>query len=277
MTDNADQIAYWNGQTGRKWAEDQVQMDRMMQAMTDAVVAAAAPQAGESAIDVGCGAGASALAVADLVGPAGSVLAVDVSRPLLEAARQRAAGRPNIRFVEADASSYHFAPAGADLLVSKFGVMFFADPTKAFRNLRQAVKSGGRLAFICWRALAENPFATVPMGAALRHLPPQAAPDPTAPGPFAFADPVRVGHILTEAGFQTPAFAAFDNTMIVGRSPVRAATEAVLMGMASRLLMNASQEVKQAVIEELTAEYEKHMSPDGVSFPARCWVVTASA
>lgn len=277
MTDNADQIAYWNGQTGRKWAEDQVQMDRMMQAMTDTVVAAAVPQAGESVIDVGCGAGATSLAFADAVGPDGSVLGVDISHPLLEVARTRAAGRANLRFVEADATVYHFAPAAADLIVSKFGVMFFAEPVRAFRNLRLALKPGGRLAFICWRTLAENPFATVPIGAALRHLPPQPPPDPNAPGPFAFADPVRVGHILTEAGFQTPAFAGFDSTMTVGRVPADAAREAVLMGMASRLLMNAAQAVKDAVIEDLTGEYEKRLGNDGITFPAHCWVVTASA
>lgn len=277
MTDNADQIAYWNGQTGRKWAEDQVQMDRMMQSMTDALMAAAAPQRGESVVDIGCGAGATSLAVADIVGTGGSVLGVDVSRPLLEVARGRAAGRSNIRFIEADATAYHFVPAAADLVISKFGVMFFADPEAAFRNLRQAVKPGGRLAFICWRMLAENPFATVPMGAALRHLPPQPRPDPNAPGPFAFADPVRVGHILTAAGFQTPAFAGFDSTMVIGRSPADAAREAVLMGMASRLLMNAAQEVKDAVVEDLTGEYERHLTHDGITFPAHCWVVTASA
>jgi SAM-dependent methyltransferase len=277
MTDNADQIAYWNGQTGRKWAEDQAQMDRMMQAMTDVVMAAAVPQPGESVIDIGCGAGATLLAISDAVGPGGSVLGVDISRPMLEVARRRLAGRTHVHLAEVDASTYHFPPAGADLIVSKFGVMFFADPEKAFRNMRLAVKPGGRLAFICWRKLAENPFATVPMGAALKHLPPQPPADPNAPGPFAFADPVRVGHILTEAGFQTPAFAAFDSTMTVGRSAPDAAREAVQMGMASRLLMNASPEVKDAVIQDLTVEYEKRMTHDGVTFPAHCWVVTASA
>lgn len=277
MPDNADQIAYWNGQTGRKWAEDQVQMDRMMQSMTDAVVAAAVPQTGESVIDIGCGAGASSLAVADAVGPSGDVTGVDVSHPMLEVARERAKDRRNVRFLEADATTHAFPQASADLIISKFGVMFFADPTQAFRNLRRATKVGGRLAFICWRTLAENPFATVPMSAALRHLPPQPPPDPNAPGPFAFADPVRVGHILTEAGFQTPAFAAFDSTMTVGRSAAGAAKEAVLMGMASRLLKDAAPEVKDQVIADLTAEYEKRMGHDGVTFPAHCWIVTASA
>ncbi len=115
------------------------------------------------------------------------------------------------------------------------------------------------------------------MGAALKHLPPQPRPDPNAPGPFAFADAVRVGHILVQAGFQTPAFAAFDTPMIVGRTAAGAAKEAVHVGMASRLLMDAGEAVREAVIADLTTVYEAHMTPGGVELPARCWVVTASA
>lgn len=274
---NADQIAYWNGKSGLKWAEDQEKLDAMMRPMAEAAVAAAAVQAGESVLDIGCGTGGTAMALADLAGPQGRVLGVDISRPMLEVARTRAAGRSNMSFVEADAAVTPFAAGSADLVFSKFGVMFFADPEAAFRNIHKAMKPNGRLAFICWRGLAENPFATIPMGAALKHLPPQPKGDPHAPGPFAFADPVRVGHILMQAGFKTPAFAAFDATMTIGRKAASAAREAVLMGMASRLLIDASDEVKAKVIEELTATYEGHMTADGVTLPAHCWVVTASA
>ena len=274
---NADQIAYWNGKSGLKWAEDQEKLDAMMQTMADVAVAAAAPQPGESVLDIGCGTGATALALAERVGPEGRVLGVDISKPMLEVARARAVGHPNMAFQLADAATAHFEAGSADLIFSKFGVMFFADPEAAFRNIYKAVRPGGRLAFICWRALSENPFATVPMAAALKHLPPQPKPDPHAPGPFAFADPVRVGHILVQAGFKTPAFAAFDSTMVIGRKAASAAKEAVLMGMASRLLMDASDELKAQVIDELTETYAAHMTPEGVTLPAHCWVVTASA
>jgi SAM-dependent methyltransferase len=274
---NADQIAYWNAASGRKWAEDADKMDAMMHAMAAAAVAAAAPQPGESVLDIGCGSGGTTLLLADAVGREGHVLGVDVSAPMLEVARTRAAGRANVAFIEADAASAHFHAAGTDLVFSKFGVMFFADPEAAFRNIRRAIKPGGRLAFICWRSARENPFAMLPMGAALKHLPPQPPPDPYAPGPFAFADPVRLGHILKEAGFQTPAFAHFDTTMTVGRTPASAAKEAVLVGMASRLLGEATQETKDAVIADLTATYEAYVTPAGVTLPAHCWIVTATA
>lgn len=276
-TANADQIAYWNGKSGLKWAEDQEKMDAMMQPMADVAVAAAAPAPGESVLDIGCGTGATALALADRVGPEGRVLGVDISRPMLAVARSRVGARRHLAFREADASTAAFEPASVDLVFSKFGVMFFADPEAAFRNIHRAVRPGGRLAFICWRSLHENPFATLPMGAALKHLPPQPRPDPNAPGPFAFADAVRVGHILVQAGFQTPAFAAFDTPMIVGRTAAGAAKEAVHVGMASRLLMDAGEAVREAVIADLTTVYEAHMTPGGVELPAHCWVVTASA
>ncbi len=274
---NADQIAYWNGKSGLKWAADQEKLDAMMQAMADVAVAAAAVQPGESIIDIGCGTGATALALADAVGPEGRVLGVDISKPMLDVARSRIGERRHVKFIEADAATAHFEAGSADLVFSKFGVMFFADPEAAFRNIYKAMKPGGRLAFICWRALQENPFATIPMGAALKRLPPQPKPDPHAPGPFAFADPVRVGHILVQAGFKTPSFAAFDSEMVIGRKAESAAKEAVLMGMASRLLLEASDEVKQQVIDDLTETYAAHMTPEGVKLPAHCWVVTASA
>lgn len=279
MTDsaNADQIAYWNGKSGLKWAEDQAKMDAMMQSMADVAVAAAAPALGESVIDIGCGAGGTALALADLVGPEGRVIGMDVSQPMLEVARNRAGARRNLTFVNGDAEIAHFEPASADLAFSKFGVMFFANPEAAFANIHKALKPGARLAFICWRPMAENPFAMLPIGAALKHLPPQPRPDPTAPGPFAFADPVRVGHILVQAGFKTPSFAAFDTTMTVGRKAASAARDAAMVGMASRLLVDAGEDVRERVIADLTAVYEKHMSADGVTLPAHCWVVTASA
>lgn len=276
-TANADQIAYWNGRSGLKWAEDQEKLDAMMQPMAEVALAAAVVTAGESVVDIGCGTGATALALADLVGPEGRVLGVDVSRPMLEVARRRAGGRANLAFAEADAAVTAFEPGAADLIFSKFGVMFFADPEAAFRNIHKALRESGRLAFICWRPMQENPFAMLPIGAALKHLPPQPRPDPIAPGPFAFADPVRVGHILVQAGFKTPAFAAFDTKMVVGGDPATAARDAGMVGMASRLLAEASEAQREGAIADLTEIYKQHMTADGVTLDAHCWVVTASA
>ncbi len=275
-TGNADQIAYWNAASGHKWAEDAEKMDAMMQQMAECAVAAAAPQPGETVIDIGCGSGATALMLSDRVGSHGRVLGVDVSQPMLAVARQRAAGRLNLEFAEADAATTHFH-GDADLVFSKFGVMFFNAPAAAFRNIHTALKPGGRLAFMCWREMQYNQFGMIPYETASRHLPPQPRPDPHTPGPFAFGDAARVGHILTVAGFQTPAFAAFDTPMVIGSSAESAAREAVKVGMASRLLKDAPQETKDKVMTDLAIEYGKHMGPQGVTLTGRCWVVTATA
>jgi len=274
---NADQIAYWNAQSGRKWADDADKLDAMMAALSDLALAAAAPLPGETVIDIGCGSGGTALMLADRVQPGGHVLGVDVSQPMLAVAEARAAGRHDVRFTEADAGVFPFAPASADLVFSKFGVMFFEDPQAAFANIRVALKPGGRLVFICWRNAAENPFAAVPMGVAMKHLPPQPKPDPHAPGPFAFADAARVRGLLEGAGFSNVHHQPVGATMVVGRKAESAAKEAVLTGMPSRMLKDADDAVRAAVIAELSEVYKDWLTDAGVTFPARCWIVTAKA
>ena len=275
---NADQIAYWNGQNGQTWAESQEALDRRLQAMGDAAIAAAAPTTGESVIDIGCGTGATSLALAERVGPTGRVLGADVSQPMLDVARRRGEGVRNLSFVRADAAAHAFPPYAADLLFSRFGVMFFVEPEAAFKNLHKAVKPTGRIAFICWRGPAENPFFGIPLTVALNRVGGQApAMDPHAPGPMAFADPVRVGHILAMSGFRTPAFAEFETRWTIADDPAAAAREALTFGMAARVLKNADQSVKDQFVAEMTDVYGRHVTAEGVSFPARCWVVTASA
>ncbi len=275
QADNADQIAYWNGPSGQRWAEQQETMDLSLAPVAAELMRVAAARPGERGLDVGCGSGATTLMLADAVGEGGAATGIDVSTPMLEVARRRAAGRANVRFVEADATDHPFQADAFDLVVSRFGVMFFADPEAAFRNLHRATKPGGRLAFVCWRPLRENPFATVPMSAALKALPPQPATDPNAPGPFAFGDRDRVALILSEAGWRGIEIAPFDTTMIFARTPEKAAKESVYMGMASRLLKDADEATKAKVVAELTETYAGYLKPEGVVLPAHAWTVTA--
>ena len=203
-TDNADQIAYWNADAGETWAALQKQMDAQLEPHGLRAMEALAPAAGERIVDVGCGSGQTSLALGQAVGRSGAVMGLDISRPLLDLARRRAAesGAANVSFGEADVQTYAFAPATFDAVFSRFGVMFFADPPAAFANIRRALKPGGRLAFVCWRTPAENIFMTLPYTAAAAQFPPAPPPTPGAPGPFAFADPDRVRHILSSAGFR---------------------------------------------------------------------------
>lgn len=201
-TANAAQVAYWNDAAGRTWADLQDRIDRQIRPLGLAAIDLLAPAPGETLLDVGCGCGDTSLELARRVGAEGEVLGLDISAPMLDVARRRAKedGARGLEFREADAQTAAL-PRGRDAVFSRFGVMFFADPVAAFRNLRRALRPGGRLVFVCWRPLAENLWMRLPAETAASLVPPAPPPEPGVPGPFAFADPDRVRRILAEAGF----------------------------------------------------------------------------
>ncbi len=272
---NAAQIEYWNGQVGDRWATFQARLDASMVDIAAAAYAFAAAKPGERVLDVGCGCGTTTLEHAKAVGPSGAVTGVDISHPMLEVARRRAAeaGAP-IDFREADASEAAFTP-DFDLLFSRFGVMFFADPVAAFANLRKALKSGGRLRFVCWRAAAENLWATAPFAAAMDLLPPQEPGDPHAPGPFAFADGERLKKILTQAGFSDPRLEKLETHMHMGADVDEAVDQAFKIGPLARALAQADDAVKDQVRARIRDALAKFQTARGVAAPAACWLVAA--
>ena len=201
---NADQLAFWNGPGGHTWVARQEHADITLAPVTEALLDFATPQSGERVLDIGCGCGATTLEFARAVGPAGRVTALDISGPMLAEgqARAMAAGIANVDWQQVDPATA--ALDAYDLLTSAFGVMFFGDPVGAFANMRSAATPGARMAFVCWRALAENRWMEVPMNAVSRHLPPRPKAVPNAPGMFAFADLERVSEVLTAAGWAAP-------------------------------------------------------------------------
>jgi SAM-dependent methyltransferase len=273
-TPNAAQAAYWNETVGPTWAELQGALDRQLGALTVRAVAALRPHAGERILDVGCGAGASTMVLADAVGKSGEVVGVDISRPLLEVAQRRGDNVTGIRFVEGDAQTYPFEPGSFDGAFSRFGVMFFADPTAAFANIRGALRPRGRLTFVCWRGMAENPVLVLPLMAALAHLPPPPPADPNAPGPFAFADPDKVRGILVGAGFTE--IALKPNDMKMGTDMETALMLAQRIGPLGGMLREHpdKREVAVAAVREALA---RHDGPDGVMLDSATWIVTARA
>jgi SAM-dependent methyltransferase len=192
------------------WAEVRESLELQLAPLGQRALAALAPRPGESIVDIGCGGGETALELARAVAPDGTVLGIDLSAAVLAFARRAAEGSQRVRFVAADAQAYPFEPASFDAAFSRFGVMFFGDPMAAFTNIYRSLKPNGRLAFVCWRALEQNPLDLVPLRAASPHLPPQPTHDPEAPGPFAFADADRVRGILESAGFAEIEITAHD-------------------------------------------------------------------
>lgn len=272
---NAGQIAYWNDTAGRTWAEMQAPLDRQLSPLGLHAISVLAPRPGERILDIGCGAGDTSLHLARSVGESGQVTGVDISRPLLDIARGRSTGQPGVGFVEGDAQTYPFEAASFDAAFSRFGVMFFADPPAAFANIRRALKPGGRLAFLCWRSMAENPILTTPMAAAGHLLPPLPPAEPGAPGPFAFADPERVRGILQAAGFENIALTPHDEKIGGGDLDTS-------VGLALRIgplgaLVRENMDKRDAVVAAIREEMAKHLGPDGVKLASATWVVTARA
>jgi len=269
---------YWNGDVGRTWVDMQVRMDTALAPVTAALLDAAAAKPGERVLDIGCGSGATTLAFAAAAGATGHVTGADISAPLLDLARSCAEGT-TAAFVEADAASFattlHF-----DLIVSRFGVMFFDDPVAAFAHIRTLAAPDARLAFACWRAPTDNCWATLPIAALGDLLPVSVPDDPHAPGPFAFADVGRVRTILAEAGWHDVATTAFDFAMRMGdgEDPAAAATNFSLrIGPASRAITEAGA-IDRAAVEAALARAFAAAAVDGiVALPAAVWLVTARA
>jgi SAM-dependent methyltransferase len=279
---NAEQIEYWNGDAGENWSERDEEMDSMLRPLGVAAMAGAAPASGERVVDVGCGCGATSFLLAERVGLSGSVLGVDISAPMLAQARAKLAGlaagaRGVLGFEQADASTHEFPQAAFDLLFSRFGVMFFADPTAAFANMRLALKPGGRLAFLCWGAVEENEWITVPMRSAMAHLPAPEPVDPRAPGPFAFSDGDYVGGILGSAGFTDIDLEAFTPTLRFGRGRSVAETAEFFLdlGPTARALAGQPDSLRKTVKEAIIASISDRYVGDALELGGRCWIVTA--
>src|ERR1700689_383880 len=207
---NEDQRKYWNGIDGEFWTINQDRMDRTLAPVTGPLLAFAEPRAGSTVIDVGCGCGATTIEIARAAGPSGRVVGIDVSRPMLALAAQRLGSFANTTCLVGDAAELPLSDLAADLIVWRFGVMFFGDPVAAFANLRTGLAAGGRLRFACWRPIHENPWLQIPLHAIYEHAPPLPKPDPEEPGPFSFADTARVSRILTAAGFTGLSFTPLD-------------------------------------------------------------------
>ncbi|MEN6542938.1 class I SAM-dependent methyltransferase [Parvibaculum sp.] len=278
---NSEQIEAWNGMLGAKWVAAQDRLDRMLAPFSAALLKTANVAPSERILDIGCGCGATTLEFARAAGAKGRALGVDISVPMVERARERAAAeRSTATFEIADASSHAFTRGSFDVMASRFGVMFFADPAAAFANIRSSLAADGRLVFICWRSVAENGWVTVPLRAALAHVAPPEPAAPGAPGPFAFADAAHVTSILTRAGFRDVAMTPFDALLTLGAGPDaldEAVAQSLEVGPVGRMLNEQPQEVLSRVKESLRSEFAKHVTPEGLALGGAVWIVTARA
>jgi SAM-dependent methyltransferase len=280
---NEEQIRHWNEVAGPIWVERQDLLDRMIGAFGTDAVDAARLEPGQRVVDVGCGTGQTTVEIARRVAPGGRVVGVDVSRPMLEAARARAAreraasaGVAPIELIEGDAQVMRFEPGSFDVVFSRFGVMFFADPVAAFANLRAALAPGGRLTFVCWQGLARNPWVAGPLQALAGVLPMPAPPPPGTPGPFSLAEPGRVEDILARAGFTDVVLEELSGALTVGDGSVEATLDFLMrVGPCATLLRDADRETIEKATSTLRAFFQS-VARDGVlRMQGTAWLVRA--
>jgi SAM-dependent methyltransferase len=266
------QAALWNGRAGQAWIEAQETLDRMFKPFETLLVQAVA--SAESVLDVGCGTGGTTLAVARQTGAA--CLGVDISRPMVAVAKTRAEleGLP-AHFLAADAQSHAFEPASFDMIISRFGVMFFDDPVAAFINLRSGVVKGGALCGFAWRSAADNPFMTTAERAAAPFLSDMPVRKRDAPGQFAFADQARVRRILEDSGWREIDIQPVDIACTLYKSALH--DYVTRLGPLGLVLQEADVSTRAKVIDAVRAAFDPYVQGEEVRFTAACWRISAKA
>jgi SAM-dependent methyltransferase len=276
---NAEQIEYWNVTSGPRWVAVEARVNAQISPFGLLAMERATLAPGKRVLDVGCGMGQSALQLSERVGGSGEVVGVDISQVMLERAALRVAERgvKNVRLLNADAQSCAFDTPSFDVVYSRFGVMFFADPRAAFANLRRAMSPGGRLAFVCWQAIEKNPWMSKPTAAIADRveLPPRPAPD--APGPFAFADAERVRALLAAAGFEHIEIEPIDQSLSIGGggSLDDAVTFLLEIGPAAAALREAGPGERRDAATAIRETLRAHATASGVVMDAAAWIVSA--
>jgi SAM-dependent methyltransferase len=227
-------------------------------------------------LDVGCGTGSTTLAVARRLGRNGRCVGIDISAPMIIAARSRTEREgAGASFTHADAQTFPFEPSSFDAIVSRFGVMFFDDPVQAFANLRHAAKAEATMQFIAWRSPAENAFMTTAERAAAPLLPNLPVRRANAPGQFAFADRDRVYTILAESGWTEIEVRRIDpSCTFPEKELVRYLTQ---LGPVGRVLDQVDEQTRAQVVEKARAAFDPYVHGAEVRFTAACWMVCARA
>jgi SAM-dependent methyltransferase len=273
---NPDQLAAWDGDEGAHWSTWADRYDASVRAHGRLLADAAAVAVDEHVLDLGCGCGASTRDAARAA-TAGAAVGVDLSTAMLEEARRRAAeeGLDNVTFVHADAQVHPFPPAAFDVVISRFGAMFFTDPVAAFTNVAGATRPGGRVALMTWQSMAGNEWITALRGALAqgRQLP---VPPPNAPGPFGFADPDHVRGVLEAAGFDAVELAAMEAPFWVGADADDAFAFVRTIGVVQGLVRDLAPDQQRAALDDVRQALDDHAGPDGVVFDSRIWLVRAA-
>lgn len=281
--DNQQQRDMWNGRAGASWVRHNTLLEQLLAEPGRRCMDSLPLPAGARLLDVGCGCGNQTLEWASRLDSDSKITGVDISEPMLALAEElkevnQSALNATVEFFVGDASDSLFPNESFDAIYSRFGVMFFADPTAAFATLRETLRPKGQLGFVCWQSPALNPFFTAPMQAALSVLPPPPPAKPGAPGPFGLADKNVIKRVLTDAGFTELNIDPLALQLSVGASQSfdEIFEELIQIGPAAALIAEsdpALQDSARAAVHERLLEF--YLPGEGVSFEANFWLVNA--
>ena len=272
-SENAEQAEFWNGRMGTAWVSVEDYIDRMMAPLTAVALDAVDAKAGDRIIDIGCGCGTTSLSL----GASGAeVWGVDISTAMIDRAKEKDNAAGNVAFSVADAASQVYS-ADHSLAFSRFGVMFFADPVKAFANIRSALVPGGRLVFLCWQLPAANPWLSI-AGAALQPFQPGDAPppDPEAPGPFRFGVPEYTQEVLGSAGFTNIKLQAVVKDLHLGDTVDEVMRFQSNIGPLSGLLETLDESRHAEATAAVRNAFAAKADSNGINLEASTWLVTAT-
>ena len=277
---NRAQREFWSIEGPRQYQEYGETNEALFAPFGAAMLDAARLQPGEQVLDVGCGHGTSTLDAGERVAPSGRVFGVDISTAMLEPMRGRvtAAGLDNVELLAADAQVHPFEAGSFDAVISRFGTMFFEDPEAAFANLARALRSGGRLVFVCWQDPLKSEWVAVALGAAVTAL--GRAPDlgpPSAPSPFALADGDRLTRLLNGCGFAKVTLETVTRPVRIGQDIENAVGFVLSLPESRRMLADAPRGAAEGVVAALGAAFAPYAGSHGVVMDATAWLVSAAA
>ncbi len=274
---NEQMAEFWNDRGGQQWVRERERYDAMLASCGRRLFEAVHLQAGERVLDVGCGNGATTLEAATLVGPEGAVVGVDISGPMLDEARRRAVdlGQDHVELLQLDAQTASL-PGPFDAIISRFGVMFFEDPARAFENLGSSLRPQGRLSFVCWQEMMKNEWLRVPVLAAVEHVGMPELPPPGAPGPFSLAEPSKIHSLLEAAGMSVVTIDEASDQRLMGRDLDDVMGFFLADEFARRLLEGKEPEQVRRAKDAMREALRPHLGPEGLSLGSTYWVVSAT-
>ena len=276
--ENDKQGQYWNEAPGQSWVINDSAMNERLQAISDILFEGLDATGCNNGLDIGCGAGSTTRRLAAIMGNQARVTGLDISEKLLALARSHpeSVGKD---FLQADAQSYKFEPETFDLAISRFGVMFFENPFKAFQNIKSAVQKGHEMRFVCWAPISANDFFLSPLNTVVDITGVSFAEPSKEPGPLAFSDRTYLSSILRNAEFSSINIDIIKTSISTKDSVEKNASLLMEIGMGSRAIKEAAptDEVLNEIREAFVADGNKRLQNGLISYDATIYLVSAVA